>query len=155
MLQRSQQSLRCRSDCMRLHAITCNCMQSDAIACNVEAISKKNLCLRLSEFLKIHWEQEAGLKVCQKCFFTTTVNRFIIIIFFAFLKKEEMRSGTHFTQQTCFFLEKSSSSPRAASVPIRLHIYEFIYFGRLVLRQIFLLIAFSFPVEPQVHALLY
>jgi hypothetical protein len=31
------------------------------------------------------------------------VNRFIIIIFFDFLKKEEMRSGTHFSQQTCFF----------------------------------------------------
>jgi len=27
-----------------------------------------------------------------------------IIIFFAFLKKEEMRSGTHFTQQNVFLL---------------------------------------------------
>ena len=34
---------------------------------------------------------------------TTTVNR-LHIIFFAFLKKEEMRSGTHFTQQNLFLL---------------------------------------------------
>ncbi len=34
---------------------------------------------------------------------TTTVNR-LHITFFAFLKKEEMRSGTHFTQQNVFLL---------------------------------------------------
>jgi hypothetical protein len=75
----------------------CNCMQLHAMSCDLE---KKPFCLRLSEFLKIHREQEAGLKVCPKNFFTTTVNRFTNIIFFNFLKKEEMRSGTHFTQQT-------------------------------------------------------
>ncbi len=32
------------------------------------------------------------------------MNRFIIVIIFDFLKKEEIRSGTHFSQQTCFFL---------------------------------------------------
>ena len=31
----------------------------------------KKLCLRLSKLLKIHREQEARLKVCPKCFFTT------------------------------------------------------------------------------------
>jgi len=34
---------------------------------------------------------------------TTTVNR-LHITFFAYLKKEEMRSGTHFTQQNMFLL---------------------------------------------------
>jgi hypothetical protein len=85
--------IQCHCDCMRLHAISCD-------------LKKKPFCLCLSEFLKIHWEQEVGLKVCPKSFFTTTVNRFIIIIFFNFNKKEEIRSGTHFTQQTCFFLVK-------------------------------------------------
>ncbi len=82
--------MQCCCDCMRLHAMSCD-------------LKKKPFCLQLSEFLKIHREQEAGLKVCPKSFFMTTVTRFIIIIFFDFLKKEEMRSGTHFTQQTCFF----------------------------------------------------
>jgi len=45
----------------------------------------------------------SGTKNLPNCFFTTTVNRFHIN-FFAFLKKEEMRSGTHFTQQNVFLL---------------------------------------------------
>ncbi len=101
MLQRSH-AIACNvteiaCDCMQCR---CDCMQSHVMSCDLE---KKPFCLWLSEFLKIHREQEAGLKVCPKSFFATTVNRFIIIIFFDFLKKEEMRSGTHFTQQTCFF----------------------------------------------------
>ncbi len=48
-------------------------MQSQAIACDLEKITFLS---RLSEFLKMHREQEAGQKVCLKCFFTTTVNRF-------------------------------------------------------------------------------
>ncbi len=43
---------------------------------------------------------------------STTVNRFIIIIFFDFLKKKEMRSGTHFSHQTCFFLKTVFKSSR-------------------------------------------
>ncbi len=66
--------MQCRCDCMQLHAMSCD-------------LKKKPFCLRLSEFLKIHREREAGLKVCPKSFFTTTVNRFIIIICFDFLKK--------------------------------------------------------------------
>ncbi len=93
---------RMRSHAMlqRLHAIACNvaeiacncmqcpcnCMRSHAMSCNLE---KKPFCLQLSEFLKIHREQEAGLKVCPKSFFMTTVNRFIIIIFSTFSKKKK------------------------------------------------------------------
>jgi hypothetical protein len=79
------------------HAIACDCKQLHAI------LKKSPFLSRLSEFLKIHREREAGLKFCLKCFFATTVNIFHII-FFAFLKKEEMRSRTHFTQQNVFLL---------------------------------------------------
>jgi hypothetical protein len=68
--------MQCRCNCMRLHAMSCN-------------LEKKPFCLRLSEFLKIHREQEAGLKVCPKSFFTTTVNRLIIIIFLTFSKRKK------------------------------------------------------------------
>ena len=47
-----------------------------AIACDRMRSRKKTLCRQLSEFLKMHREREAGQKVCLKCFFTTTVNRF-------------------------------------------------------------------------------
>ncbi len=70
-------------DCMRYR---CDCMRSHAMSCNLE---KKPFCLRLSEFLKIHREQEAGLKVFPKSFFKTTVNRFIIIIVSTFSKKKK------------------------------------------------------------------
>ena len=99
---------RCRSDpheiaCDRIqsHEIACDCMRSHAIAFN--RMKSQTLCRQLSEFLKMHREREAGQKVCRKCFFTTTVNRFHIF-FFRFLKKEEIRSGTHFTQQNVFLL---------------------------------------------------
>ncbi len=96
----------CVTDCMRLHVIACVRMQSHAIACN-----RIRLCQRLSNFLKIHREREPGLKVCPKCFFNNCEQIYYIIIFFVFLKKEEMRSGTHFSQQMCFF-QKSQSLPR-------------------------------------------
>ena len=67
-------------------AISCDRMRSHAIACN--RMKSQTLCRQLSEFLKMHWEREAGQKVCLKCFFTTTVNRFHII-FFAFSKRKK------------------------------------------------------------------
>ena len=82
-------------------AISFDRMRSHAIACN--RMKSQTLCRQLSEFLKMHREREVGQEVCLMCFFTTTVNRFHIIIF-TFLKKEEMRSGTHFTQQNVFLL---------------------------------------------------
>ncbi len=56
----------------------------------------------MSEFLKSYQKRELGLKVCPMCFFKTTVNRFIIFYWFAFLIKKEMRSRTHLTQQNVF-----------------------------------------------------
>ncbi len=80
-LQRSHQHCK---DCIDIAKNACDCMQLQQHRRDCKA-----LCRRLSKFLKIHWEQEAGLKVCLKCFFTTTVNRFITIIFFAFLIKKK------------------------------------------------------------------
>ena len=75
-------------------------MRSHAIACD---ISKKNLSFRTVRVLENASGTRSGTESLPKCFFTTTVNRFHII-FLAFLKKEEMRSGTHFTQQNVFLL---------------------------------------------------
>ena len=70
----------------RSHSIAWDRMLSHAIACN--RMKSQTLCRQLSEFLKMHREREAGQKVCLKCFFTTTVNRFHII-FFAFSKRKK------------------------------------------------------------------
>ena len=77
---------------MRSHAIACDLMRSHAISCDRmrslsnsilpekgiirDRMKSQTLCRQLSEFLKMHREREAGQKVCLKCFFTTTVNRF-------------------------------------------------------------------------------
>ena len=83
-----------RSHSMRSHGIACDRMQSHAIA---------NLMSTTVRVLENASGTRSGTESLPKCFFTTTVNRFHII-FFAFLKKEEMRSGTHFTQQNVFLL---------------------------------------------------
>ena len=44
-------------------AIACDRMRSHAIACN--RMKSQTLCRQLSEFLKMHREQEVGKKVCQ------------------------------------------------------------------------------------------
>jgi len=81
-------------DRMRSHEIACDCMQSHEIA---------NLMSTTVRVLENALGTRSGTERLPKCFFTTTVNRFHII-FFAFLKKEEMRSGTYFTQQNVFLL---------------------------------------------------
>ncbi len=65
---------------------------------------KENLCLRLSKFLKTHQKGEVGLKVWPKCFFATTVNRFILFYCFAFLMKKKWEAGLILHSKTCFFL---------------------------------------------------
>jgi hypothetical protein len=47
----------------------------------------QTLCRQLSEFLKMHREREAGQKVCLKCFFTTTANKYFIYYFFPLSQK--------------------------------------------------------------------
>jgi hypothetical protein len=95
MLQRSH-SIACAIACdrMRLHEIACDRMQLHEIA---------NLMSTTVRVLENTSGTRSGTESLPKCFFTTTVNRFHII-FFAFLKKEEMRSGTHLTQQNMFLL---------------------------------------------------
>ncbi len=82
-------------------AIACDRMRSHAIAC--DRMRSQTLCRQLSKSLENASGTRSGTESLPKCFFTTTVNRFHII-FLAFLKKEEMRSGTHFTQQNVFLL---------------------------------------------------
>ena len=79
------------SDLIRSHEIACDRMKS------------QTLCRQLSEFLKMHREREAGQKVCSKVFLHDNCEQ-ISYNFFRFLKKEEIRSGTHFTQRNVFLL---------------------------------------------------
>ena len=88
-------------DRMRSHAIACDLMRSHAIAC--DRMKSQTLSRQLSEFLKMHREREAGQKVCSKVFLHDNCEQ-ISYNFFRFLKKEEIRSGTHFTQRNVFLL---------------------------------------------------
>jgi hypothetical protein len=69
----SQRSQRCCRD--RSSVVFVACDRSDVIfvacdKCDIAEIANL-MGLLLSQFLKIHREREAGLKVCPKCFFTT------------------------------------------------------------------------------------
>ena len=88
-------------DLMRSHEIACDRMRSHVIAC--DRMKSQTLCRQLSEFLKMHREREAGQKVCSKVFLHDNCEQ-ISYNFFRFLKKEEIRSGTHFTQRNVFLL---------------------------------------------------
>ena len=95
------------------HAIACNRKRSQAIACNCKrshAISsdrmrsrKKTFLSRLSEFLKMHRERKAGQKVCLKCFFTTTVNRFHLLFFSPFSKRKKKRDSFYTAKRVSSF----------------------------------------------------
>ena len=83
------------------HAIACDRMRSQAIACD---ISKKNLSFRTVRVLENASGTRSGTESLPKVFLQDNFEQISFIIFFAFLKKEEMRSGTHFTQQNVFLL---------------------------------------------------
>jgi hypothetical protein len=100
--------------------ISCNVCTVTFIACdkyNVAYIAyiayiackKETLCLRLSKFLKTHQKREAGLKVCPKCFFRTTVNRFILFYCFAFLIKKEKRNEKRDSSYTAKYVSSSET----------------------------------------------
>ena len=86
---------------MRSHAIACDRMRSQAIACD---ISKKNLSFRTVRVLENASGTRSGTESLPKVFLQDNFEQISFIIFFAFLKKEEMRSGTHFTQQNMLLL---------------------------------------------------
>jgi len=70
---------------MRSHAITCDRMRSHRMRSR-----KKTFLSRLSKFLKMHREQEAGQKVCRESFFTTTnCEQISFIIFSPFSKRKK------------------------------------------------------------------
>jgi len=82
---------------MRSHAIACDRLRS-------HAISKKNLSFTTVWDLENASGTRSGTESVPKVFRHDNCEQISFIIFFAFLKKEEMRSGTHFTQQIVFLL---------------------------------------------------
>jgi len=81
---------------MVLNAISCDHMRSH--------ISKKNLSFTTVQVLENASGTRRGTESLPKVFLHHNCEQISFIIFFAFLKKEEMRSGTHFTQQKVFLL---------------------------------------------------
>ena len=79
------------------HAIACDCKQS-------QAILKKNLSFTTVRVLENASGTRSGTESLPKVFLHANCEQISFIIFFAFLKKEEMGSGTHFTQQNMFLL---------------------------------------------------
>jgi hypothetical protein len=71
---------RCRSDCMRSHAIACDRMQSHEIA---------NLMSTTVRVLENASGTRSGTESLPKCFFTTTVNRFHLLFFSPFSKRKK------------------------------------------------------------------
>ena len=79
----------------RSHEIACDRMQSHEIA---------NLMSTTVRVLENASGTRSGTESLPKVFLQDNFEQISFIIFFAFLKKEEMRSGTHFTQQNVFLL---------------------------------------------------
>jgi hypothetical protein len=75
-------------------------MRSQAIACDL----KKNLSFTTAQVLENASGTRSRIESLPKVFLHDNCEQSSFIIFFAFLKKEEMRSGTHFTQQNVFLL---------------------------------------------------
>jgi len=89
---------------MQSHAIT---MQSHVISCDRKrshAISKKKLMSTTVRILENASGTRSGTESLPKVFLHDNCEQISFIIFFTFLKKEEIRSGTHFTQQNMFLL---------------------------------------------------
>ena len=86
---------RMRSHHMRSHAIAFDRMRSHEIA------NPMSTTVRILENAS---GTRSGKESLPKCFFTTTVNRFHLLFFSPFSKKEEIRSRTHFTPQKVFLL---------------------------------------------------
>jgi len=68
------------------------------------AISKKYLSFTTVQVLENASGTRSGTESLPKVFLHDNCEQISFNIFFAFLKKEEMRSGTHFTQQNVFLL---------------------------------------------------
>ena len=85
------------------HAIACDRMRSQAITCD-RTISKKNLSFTTVRVLENASGTRSGTESLPKVFLHDNCEQISFIYFFAFLKKEEMRSGTHFTEQNVFLL---------------------------------------------------
>ncbi len=93
--------MQCCRDHMQLHAML---LRSHAIACDVMRSQKKTFLSSTVRVLENTLGMRSGTESLPKEFLHNNCEQIFYHYFFDFLKKEEMRSGTHFTQQTCFFL---------------------------------------------------
>jgi len=84
----------------RLHAIASDCMRLQAITCDLE----KKPSFTTDPVLENASGMRSGTESLPKVFLHDNCEQISFIIFFAFLKKEEMRSGTRFTEQNVFLL---------------------------------------------------
>ncbi len=82
---------------LRSHAIACDCLRSHVIL-------KKNLMSTTVRVLENALGTRSGTESLPKVFLHDNCEQISFMICFAFLKKEEMRKGTHFTQQNVFLL---------------------------------------------------
>ncbi len=80
--------------------LPCNRMRLQAIASDL----KKNLSFTTVRVLENASGTKSGTESLPKVFLHANCEQISFIIFFAFLKMEEMGSGTHFTQQNMFLL---------------------------------------------------
>ncbi len=79
-------------------------MRLQAIACDLE----KNLSFTTVQVLENASGTRSGTESLPEVFLHDNCEQISFIIFFAFLKKEEIRRGTHFTLQNVFLQRVSS-----------------------------------------------
>jgi len=115
-------------DLMRSHEIACDRMRSHVIAC--DRMKSQTLCRQLSEFLKMHREREAGQKVCLKCFFTTTVNRFHYYFFRLSQKGRNEKRESFYTAKRVSSVHSRRDETRLAvfSVPFPQNKFQTCFF---------------------------
>mgnify|MGYP000155867759 CR=1 FL=1 len=114
-------------------------MRSHAIACDRMRSRKKTLCRQLSEFLKMHREREAGQKVCLKCFFTTTVNRFHYYFFRLSQKGRNEKRESFYTAKRVSSVHSRRDETRLAvfSVPFPQNKFQTCFFLDTVTKMCF------------------
>ena len=102
---------RCRSD---PHEIACDRIQSHEIACDrIQSHEIANLMSTTVRVLENASGTRSGTESLPKVFLHDNCEQ-ISYNFFCFLKKEEIRSGTHFTQQNVFL--PGNTSQRAGTI---------------------------------------
>ncbi len=95
------QCMRCRI--YRMRQMRCRIHRTHRIH-RIHCMQKRNLMSMTVRVLENTPDKRSGTQVCPKCFFTTTVNRFILFYWFAFLIKKKWEAGLILHSKMCFFL---------------------------------------------------